>query len=48
MQPIQFIDLAAQQHRIRDKLEQNIRRVLDHGQYIMGPEINELERTLAG
>jgi len=33
---------------ITGKLEQNILRVLDHGQYIMGPEISELERALAG
>lgn len=42
-----FIDLKAQQARIRDKIESNIRRVLDHGRYIMGPEIGELEKKLA-
>jgi len=36
---MQFIDLAAQQKRIRTKIEENIKAVLDHGQYIMGPEI---------
>ena len=44
---MQFIDLHAQQKRIRDKIEQNIKRVLDHGRYIMGPEIKELEEKLA-
>jgi UDP-2-acetamido-2-deoxy-ribo-hexuluronate aminotransferase len=42
-----FIDLAAQQKRIRDKIEANIATVLNHGQYIMGPEIKELEDRLA-
>lgn len=42
-----FIDLPAQQQRIRMQIEENIRRVLDHGQYIMGPEIGALEQALA-
>lgn len=44
---MQFIDLSSQQKRIRDKLESRIRTVLDHGQYIMGPEIGKLESALA-
>ncbi len=44
---IQFIDLAAQQARIRENLEQRIKTVLDHGKYIMGPEVGELESQLA-
>ena len=44
---MQFIDLAAQQERIRDKLEANIKKVLSHGKYILGPEVNELEDKLA-
>jgi dTDP-4-amino-4,6-dideoxygalactose transaminase len=44
---MQFIDLAAQQRRIREKLEKNIHAVLDHGKYIMGPEIKTLEYRLA-
>jgi UDP-2-acetamido-2-deoxy-ribo-hexuluronate aminotransferase len=44
---MQFIDLQAQQKRIRNKIEENIKKVLDHGQYIMGPEIKELEEKLA-
>ena len=44
---MQFIDLAAQQQCIRQKIEEKIRIVLDHGKYIMGPEINEFEKRLA-
>lgn len=44
---MQFIDLAAQQRRIRTNIEANIQAVLDHGKYIMGPEIGELENRLA-
>ena len=45
--PIAFIDLAAQQRRIRDKVDKAIARVLDHGMYINGPEITQLEGELA-
>ena len=44
---MQFIDLAAQQERIRERIEANILAVLDHGKYIMGPEIQSLEEKLA-
>ena len=44
---MEFIDLAAQQGRIREKIEHNIRNVLDHGRYINGPEVRELEERLA-
>jgi dTDP-4-amino-4,6-dideoxygalactose transaminase len=44
---IEFIDLAAQQARIRPKLDAAIARVLDHGAYIMGKEVLELEKQLA-
>ncbi len=44
---VPFIDLAAQQRRIRRELEAAIGRVLDHGRYIMGPEIEALEAELA-
>ena len=44
---MQFIDLKAQQDRIREKIDLNIKKVLDHGQFIMGPEILELEERLA-
>ena len=44
---MQFIDLVAQQKRIRDKIENNMLAVLNHGKYIMGPEIKSLEDRLA-
>jgi UDP-2-acetamido-2-deoxy-ribo-hexuluronate aminotransferase len=44
---MQFIDLKAQQARIRADLDRRIAAVLDHGQYILGPEIGEMERVLA-
>jgi UDP-2-acetamido-2-deoxy-ribo-hexuluronate aminotransferase len=42
-----FIDLKMQQDRIKDQVDANIAKVLEHGQYIMGPEVNELENRLA-
>lgn len=44
---IAFIDLAAQQSRLKPNLDAAIARVLAHGQYILGPEVRELERQLA-
>jgi UDP-2-acetamido-2-deoxy-ribo-hexuluronate aminotransferase len=44
---IDFIDLKAQQQVITANLKARIERVLEHGQYIMGPEIKELEAKLA-
>jgi len=44
---IPFIDLAAQQDRLRPQIEAGIARVLAHGQYILGPEVAELEERLA-
>ena len=44
---MQFIDLAAQQAPIRDRIDAAITRVLDHGRYVMGPEVVELESALA-
>lgn len=44
---MQFIDLAAQQARIKDKIDAGIQAVLSHGQYILGPEVSELEEKLA-
>lgn len=45
-QAMPFIDLAAQQARIRNNVETRIAAVLNHGHYIMGPEIEELEERL--
>ena len=42
-----FIDLKTQQQRIKAQLDTNIQKVLAHGNYIMGPEIKELEKQLA-
>ena len=44
---MQFIDLKAQQARIRGELDRRIAAVLDHGQYVLGPEVCELEARLA-
>jgi len=44
---MQFIDLGAQQKRIKEKIDNNIANVLAHGKYIMGPEVSELEKRLA-
>ena len=44
---MQFIDLAAQQARIKPALDARIQAVLAHGKYIMGPEVKELEAALA-
>lgn len=43
---MQFIDLKAQQKQIRDKINVRISKVLDHGKYIMGPEVFEFEEEL--
>jgi UDP-2-acetamido-2-deoxy-ribo-hexuluronate aminotransferase len=43
-----FIDLKSQYRRIKPSLDARIARVLEHGQYILGPEVAELERVLAG
>ena len=43
---MEFIDLKTQQKRIRAQLEERISAVLDHGRYVMGPEIGELEGRL--
>lgn len=44
---IDFIDLKTQQNRIKDKINAGIQNVLTHGQYILGPEVIELEEKLA-
>ncbi len=44
--PLRFIDLAAQQLKIRNKIDVAIANVLNHGQYIMGPEVTKLENDL--
>ncbi len=44
---MEFIDLKAQQERIKAKIDVGIQKVLTHGQYILGPEVTELEEKLA-
>ncbi|WLI90674.1 DegT/DnrJ/EryC1/StrS family aminotransferase [Massilia sp. R2A-15] len=44
---MEFIDLKAQYHASRELINERIQTVLDHGQYIMGPEVGELETRLA-
>lgn len=44
---IDFIDLKTQQARIKTQIDANIARVLAHGQYILGPEVADLEERLA-
>lgn len=44
---MQFIDLEAQYLHLKEKINSRIQKVLDHGQYIMGPEVQELEQKLA-
>ncbi len=45
--PIPFIDLQAQRRRLSRSIEEGMQRVLAHGQFIMGPEVGQLEHALA-
>ena len=47
MATLPFIDLKTQYARIKDSVDAGIKRVLEHGQYIMGPEVAECEKRLA-
>jgi UDP-2-acetamido-2-deoxy-ribo-hexuluronate aminotransferase len=44
---MEFIDLKTQYHALRENIQARMQTVLDHGRYIMGPEVNELEDRLA-
>jgi UDP-2-acetamido-2-deoxy-ribo-hexuluronate aminotransferase len=44
---IQFIDLKKQYQFLKSSVDSRIQKVLDHGQYIMGPEVAELEAKLS-
>ena len=44
---MQFIDLKAQYHALKGEIDANIQKVLDHGQFIMGSEVAQLEAELA-
>ena len=43
---MQFIDLKAQQRALLPQIQDRMARVLAHGQYIMGPEVTEMEEAL--
>lgn len=44
---MEFIDLKSQQALIKEKINKRISAVLEHGKYIMGPEVYELEKRLS-
>jgi len=44
---MEFVDLKAQYKRLKSKIDTRIQGVLDHGHYILGPEVSELEEKLA-
>lgn len=44
---MEFIDLKTQYQRLKTEIDAGIQRVLDHGQYILGPEVAELEEKLS-
>jgi UDP-2-acetamido-2-deoxy-ribo-hexuluronate aminotransferase len=44
---MEFIDLKQQQSYIRSEINSNIEKVLNHGKYILGPEVRELEEKLS-
>ena len=45
---MEFVDLKTQYAALRDSINARIQRVLDHGRFILGPEVEELEAKLAG
>ena len=44
---MQFIDLKSRHNIIGDKINARIKKVMDHGQFILGPEVKELEEKLS-
>lgn len=44
---LEFVDLKSQYAALKNRIAERMQRVLDHGQYIMGPEVKELEDKLA-
>lgn len=45
-EPIPFVGLSEQGARLRARIEERFQRILDHGRYVMGPEVEELEERL--
>ena len=44
---MEFIDLKTQYEKYKDDIDSRMQKVMEHGQFIMGPEVTELEKTLA-
>ena len=44
---MQFIDIQAQYQAYKESIDQRMKQVMDHGRFIMGPEVSEIEKTLA-
>ncbi len=44
---MQFVDLKTQYNRIKETVDNNIQKVIEHGKFIMGPEVSTLEQKLA-
>src|SRR6266404_751832 len=44
---MEFIDLKTQYRRYQSEIDARMHKVLEHGQFILGPEVAELEKTLA-
>lgn len=44
---MQFVDLKTQYNRVKNEINVGIQKVLDHGKYILGPEVQECEKALA-
>ena len=44
---MQFIDLKGQYEALKNEIDGNIAKVLEHGKFISGPEVKELEAELA-
>lgn len=46
-EPLPFIDLQAQRKRIGNHIDKAVARVMEHGQFVLGPEVKQLEDALA-
>jgi UDP-2-acetamido-2-deoxy-ribo-hexuluronate aminotransferase len=44
---MQFIDLKTQYHRVAEDVRARMEAVFEHGQFILGPEVDEVEKCLA-
>ena len=45
---MKFVDLEQQYRRLQGGIDGRLARVLDHGRFVLGPEVDELEERLAG